>query len=81
VRTDAAGRRTIFCLPAAWLRVDHEVTKGTSRVILRCRGNSREIGTFLHEPEKQSLSLALSKALHEVRHPRFDNPQLRDNAS
>jgi uncharacterized membrane protein len=78
VRTDPAGRREQVSLPSAWLRVDIEARGGMPRVMLRSCGRGCEVGSFLHEPEKRSLFEALSDALHGVRNPRFDNPQLRD---
>jgi len=78
IRTDPRGRRLVFSLPAAWLRVEHDMVRGASRILLRYHGHLREIGAFLHEAEKASLCAALRSALHEVRNPWFDNPQLRD---
>jgi uncharacterized membrane protein len=77
IRTDPAGRRKQESLPAAWLRVDLNATKGIPRVVLSSHGRQCEVGAFLHEPDKVSLFDALSKALHGVKNPRFDNPQLR----
>lgn len=76
-QVDPGGRKISFSLPTAWLRVDHEDAKGASRVIIRSRNTALEIGAFLHESEKQSLFRALGDALHNVKHPWFDNPQLR----
>ena len=81
IQVDPRGRRISFSLPAAWLRVDHENTEGASRVVVKSRGKAREIGAFLHETEKQSLVRALGAALHNVKHPWFDNPQLRGGDS
>jgi uncharacterized membrane protein len=78
VRTDPAGRREQVSLPSAWLRVDIEARAGIPRVMLRSHGRGCEVGSFLHEPDKQALFEALRDALHGVRNPRFDNPQLRD---
>ena len=36
-----------------------------------------EVGTALNEREKRDLAEALGLALHRLRHPVFDNPQLR----
>jgi uncharacterized membrane protein len=80
VRTDPAGRRQEITLPAAWLRVDLESGGGgIPHVMLSSHGRGCEIGGFLHEAEKRSLFVALSAALHRIRNPRFDNPQLREN--
>ncbi len=76
-QVDPKGRRISFSMPTAWLRVDHENAKGASRIFIKSRGAAREIGAFLHEAEKQSLARALGEALHGVKHPWFDNPQLR----
>jgi uncharacterized membrane protein len=77
-RTDAGGHQTSFSLPTAWLRVSLEDDHGGSRVILTSHGRGREVGGFLHEPDKASLCEALQRAMHDVRNPVFDNPQLRD---
>jgi uncharacterized membrane protein len=79
IRTDPTGRRQQVSLPSAWLRIDLDSGRGAPRVILSSHGRGCEIGAFLHEPEKRSLFEALSDALHRVRNPRFDNPQLRDS--
>jgi uncharacterized membrane protein len=79
VRTDPAGRRQQVSLPSAWLRVDLEAGRGVPHVMLSSHGHGCEVGGFLHEAEKRSLFAALSDALHRVRNPRFDNPQLRDD--
>ncbi|PPQ29163.1 hypothetical protein CCS01_22485 [Rhodopila globiformis] len=76
-RTDPAGRQTGFSLPTAWLQINLEENRGASRVVLTTHGQGREIGGFLHEPEKASLCKALQRAVHDIRHPVFDNPQLR----
>ena len=78
IRTDPAGRRNQVSLPSAWLRVDLHAGRGIPRVVLSSHGRDCEVGAFLHEPDKRSLFDALSEAVHRVRNPRFDNPQLRD---
>jgi uncharacterized membrane protein len=78
VRTDPAGRRKQVSLPSAWLRVDLDAGRGVPRVILSSHGRDCEVGAFLHEPEKLSLFEALREALHGLKNPRFDNPQLRE---
>jgi len=77
VRTDPRGRATTLTLPAAWLRVDQDMAWGAARILLRCHGTECEIGAFLHAGEKDLLCAALRAALHDVRNPLFDNPQLR----
>jgi uncharacterized membrane protein len=79
-RTDPQGRRMTLSLPTAWLRLDHDTQRGASRLVLTCRGTRCEIGAFLHEAERRSLSKALATALDAVRNPSFDNPQLRDGS-
>jgi uncharacterized membrane protein len=79
IRTDAAGRRRQEALPAAWLRISLDSTQGIPRIVLRSHGRGCEVGAFLHEPDKMSLFDALQSALHNARHPRFDNPQLRED--
>jgi hypothetical protein len=76
IRTDARGRRTRTSIPADWLNVTY--SQPNARLLLHNRGREEEIGHFLHEPDKQSLHDALAAALHTLRHPRFDNPQLAD---
>lgn len=78
IRTDPAGRRKKESLPAAWLRIDLDSTKGVSRVLLSSHGRGCEVGAFLHEPDRLSLFEALRGALNRIRNPRFDNPQLRE---
>jgi uncharacterized membrane protein len=77
-RTDPAGRRQSFTLPAAWLQINLEAAAGGSRLVLTSRGHGREIGAFLHEPDRALLFEALRRALHAARTPDFDNPKLRD---
>jgi uncharacterized membrane protein len=77
VRSDPAGRRKQEELPAAWLRVDLDEERGLSRLVLSSRGQTCEVGAFLHEPDRQALFDALAAAIHGLRNPRFDNPQLR----
>jgi uncharacterized membrane protein len=78
IRTDSSGRRQQVSLPAAWLRVDLDSTKGIPRVVLSSHGRGCEVGGFLHEPERLSLFDAINDALYRTRHPIFDNPQLRE---
>ncbi|HEY4044704.1 MAG TPA: DUF2244 domain-containing protein [Rhodopila sp.] len=77
-RTDWKGRRKQDSLPAAWLRIDLDATKGIPRVVLSSHGRLCEIGAFLPEPDKMSLFDALRRAIYHAANPRFDNPQLRD---
>jgi len=50
------------------------------RLLLVAHGIREEIATTLGEDEKRDLSTALEGALHRLRNPRFDNPQLRDGS-
>lgn len=77
-RTDPAGRHNSFSLPAAWVQVNLQEGTAGSRLVLTSRGHGREIGAFLHEPDRAMLFEALRRAMHEARAPDFDNPQLRD---
>lgn len=79
-RTDASGHRQERTLSAAWLNVVLEEAHGRiPRLTLRNRNVVEEVGRALGEDEKRDLAAALRRALHDVRNPRFDNPQLRDN--
>lgn len=78
-RTDMNGRRTEKTLPADWLNVVLEETPGRVPILLLTRrGLKEEIAAVLGEHEKRNLAAALSAALHRMRNPRFDNPQLRE---
>lgn len=79
IQTDPAGRRKQMSLPSAWLRVQLDAGRGIPRVMLSSHGRDCEVGAFLHEPDRLSLFDALRDAVHGVRNPRFDNPQLRDD--
>ena len=80
IRTDPAGRRNEESFPSAWLRIEFESGQsGIPRILLCSHGQAYEVGSFLHDPEKQSLFSALRAALHDARNPRFDNPQLRED--
>lgn len=78
---DWRGGRSITHMPVGWLRVD-QVTEGeTSRILLRSNGVTREVGGFLHTADRDSLFRSLRDAVHRLRHPTFDNPQLRDDGA
>ena len=47
------------------------------RLLLVARGVREEIATTLGEAEKRDLWAALRDALHRLRNPTFDNPQLQ----
>ncbi len=79
VRTDAAGRRKERRLSPAWLNVVLEERPGqVPRLLLAARNGHEEVGSWLGEEEKRNLAAALREALHRMRNPVFDNPQLRD---
>ena len=81
VRTDRKGRRQERLLPVGWLNVVIEEPPGrVPRLLLVAHGIREEIATSLGEHEKRDLWTALEAALHRLRNPRFDNPQLRDVA-
>ena len=77
-RVDAQGQATELVLPAGWLNV--VLTERPGRVpglYLAARGRQVEVARSLGEPEKRDLAEALAGALHRLRNPVFDNPQLR----
>jgi uncharacterized membrane protein len=77
-RTDPRGRRQSFSMQSAWLQVRLETASGGSRILIASHGRVQEIGAFLHEPDRSSLFEALSRAMHDVRSPSFNNPQLEE---
>ncbi len=78
VRTDQRGRREEQTLPGAWLNVVmRERTGSVPTLVLATRGREIEVAKSLGEAEKRDLAAALDAALDRLRHPRFDNPQLR----
>lgn len=79
VRTDPAGARQETRLPSGWLNVLLEERPGrVPALYLVAHGAKEEVGTVLGEAAKRDLAEALAQALHRMRNPRFDNPQLRD---
>jgi len=77
VRTDPRGQRIESVLPVGWLNALLEEPPGrVPRLLLVAHGVREEIATSLGEAEKRDLSVALAGALHRLRNPRFDNPQL-----
>jgi uncharacterized membrane protein len=78
LRVDAQGRQSEQTLPAGWLNVI--LTERPGRVpglYLTARGAQVEVARSLGEPEKRDLAEALAGALHRLKNPVFDNPQLR----
>ena len=77
-RTAPSGRLQVTELSVPWLNVILEEQAGvTPRLLLTTRGRTHEIGVSLGETEKRDLADAVRAALHDVRNPVFDNPQLR----
>ena len=78
VRTDPRGQRRELNLAPAWLNLALEERPGrVPALMLTARDIRVEIGRVLGEAEKRDLAEALGQALHQLRNPRFDNPQLR----
>ncbi len=78
LRIDAKGRQSEQLLPAGWLNV--VLTERPGRVpglYLAARGAQVEVARSLGEPEKRDLAEALAGAVHRLKNPAFDNPQLR----
>ena len=72
------GKRKTLQLQPGWLNVVlQERTGRVPALLLTSRGYRREIARSLGETEKRDLATALQTALHALRNPRFDNPQLR----
>ncbi len=79
VRAGAGGRREETVLPVGWLRVVLEERRGrVPALLVLAQGARLEVGAALGEEEKRSLAAALADAIERLRHPVFDNPQLRD---
>lgn len=79
VRTDARGCRQERVLEPTWLQVLLQERRGrVPALFLVARDAREEIGASLGEPQKRELAQSLAAALHRLRSPRFDNPQLRD---
>ena len=78
VRTDRTGKRQERELPAGWLNVVIEESPGrVPKLLLVAHGVREEIAATLGEDEKRDLWAALRAALHQLRNPQFDNPQLQ----
>lgn len=78
LRFDAEGGRTERFLPAAWLNILLIERPGrVPALVAASHGKHIEIARVLGEPEKRSLAEALQAALYALKHPTFDNPQLR----
>ncbi len=78
LKTDAAGRASERSLSPGWLNVRLQERPGrVPGLYLSSRGQQVEVAAALGEPEKRDLAEALSDAVHRLRSPVFDNPQLR----
>lgn len=79
IRIDPNGRRSEQELQPGWLNVVlQERTGRVPALLLSSRGRRAEIARALGEAEKRELAAALKMAVHDLRNPTFDNPQLRD---
>lgn len=79
IRTDPRGRRRELSLSPSWLNLSLEERPGrVPALMLTARKHRVEVGLSLGEDEKRDLAQALGAALHRLRNPRFDNPQLRE---
>jgi uncharacterized membrane protein len=77
LRFDENGARTEAALPAAWLNVILQERPGrVPALFLATHGRLEEVARVLGEPQKRDLAEALKTALHGLRNPVFDNPQL-----
>ncbi len=78
-RTDPRGRQTRITLSPAWLNAVLEEPPGrVPSLVLVNRKLRVEVARGLGEGEKRDLAQALKAALHRLRSPTFDNPQLRE---
>ncbi len=82
LRFDERGAMRQTRLRPDWLTVSLKERNGrVPGLYLHAEGREEEVATRLGEEEKRDLAQALQAALHRWRHPRFDNPQLRDLGS
>lgn len=78
LRYDENGGKAERHLPAAWLNVILEERPGrVPALYLATHGRREEVARALGEPAKRDLADALKAALHRMRNPIFDNPQLQ----
>jgi uncharacterized membrane protein len=78
LRIDSDGRSTELSLRPGWLNVRLQERPGrVPGLYLSAHGQHVEVAASLGEPEKRDLAEALSAALHRLKNPVFDNPQLR----
>jgi uncharacterized membrane protein len=77
VRYDINGGRSEVFLPAGWLNIDLVEKPGrVPGMFLTAPGQREEVARALGEPQKRDFAEALRGALHQLRHPVFNNPQL-----
>ncbi len=82
VRRDPDGKKHELRLPAGWLTVELQERPGRVPGLLLCAPGRRvEVAGALGEAAKRDLAQALREAVHDLRHPRFDNAQLRASDS
>ena len=78
LRTDGQGRASEHNLAPFWLSVTLQERPGrVPGLFLSARGQRLEVAAALGEPEKRDLAAALMAAIHRLKNPVFDNPQLR----
>jgi uncharacterized membrane protein len=78
VSTDARGQASERILPSGWLNVVLAERPGrVPGLFLSASGQLVEVAAALGEAEKRDLADALKEAIYRVKHPVFDNPQLR----
>ena len=79
VRTEPTGKRRERVMSPFWLTVTLQERNGrVPMLVLSRKGVSEEIASALGEAEKRDLAASLTRALHRVHNPVFDNPQLRE---
>ncbi len=79
-RTEPNGTRRERTLQPGWLNLVLEERPGrVPGLVLVSRNLRVEIARDLGETEKRDLAEALDEALHRLRSPVFDNPQLRED--
>ncbi len=79
IRIAPDGTRQEQELQPGWLNVVLQERAGrVPALMLSSHGRQAEIARALGENEKRELASALDDALHNLRNPHFDNPQLRE---
>jgi uncharacterized membrane protein len=76
-RGDHRGRHSLESLPPHWLQVlMDDPPRHESQVRLASHGRTLVVGAFLTPEERLDFDHALKDALHRLRNPVYDNPQL-----